>query len=83
MLGLYPIVPEPSPATLRNPDIDRYLRAEYGAGMTVAAFLAGAPVSRKSRTMGRNRFAAAARALVKALRHIATGHRSKATTSEA
>ncbi len=83
MLGAHGVVvPERRFAAQTHPDLNRYLRLEYGGTMTVAAFLSEAHVGRKARRKGPRTLSAALRALANAFRSIATGRPSKIPTPE-
>ena len=64
-------------------ELARYVRWEYGPQADVVAFLAEAGVrSTKARTNGARRFAQGVRAIVRALRSLATARGSEAGKAE-
>lgn len=75
--------PVPRAATRNRAELELYVRLEYGGRANVQTLLSeAAHASKKARTNGRSRLAGGIKALIKSLRLFATGHRSKAPTSE-
>lgn len=84
MLGTYPVVvPEKRPNSRQNPDLERYVRWEYGPNGSVVSLLAQATnVSRKARTKNRRRIANGLRTLARVFGSALRARRSPVTKPE-
>jgi len=84
MIGPYPIAVQRLDRTARqHAELARYVRWEYGPQADVVAFLAeAAERTTKARRNGPGRLAEGARAIVHALRSLATARRSKSGKTE-